>query len=103
MEANITNKSCAITPRKRQSKAYLGYLNSTQDVKVTFSLIGSSSTHNLCSEKANTRIEIPTKLVPILKRYWRAAKTYLEGRSLPTPGLDDLIWNDLKACHLICP
>ena len=61
MEANITNKSHASTPRKRQSTAYLGYLNSTQDVKVIFSLTGSSSTQNLCSEKANPRIESPTK------------------------------------------
>ena len=83
MEANITNKSHASTPRKRQSTAYLGYMNSTQDVKVTFSLTGSSSTHNLCSE-----YEIPTKLAPILKSYLRAAKNYLEGRSLPTPGIE---------------
>ena len=61
MEANITNKSHASTPRKRQSTAYLGYLNSTQNVKVRFSLTGSSFTHNLCNEKANPRIEIPTK------------------------------------------
>ena len=61
MEANITNKSHDSTPRKGQSTAYLGYPNSSQDVNVTFSLIGSSSTHNLCSEKANPRIEIPTK------------------------------------------
>ena len=62
MEVNITRKqSHASTQRTRQSTANVGYLNSTQDVKVTFSLIGSSSTHNLCSEKANPRIEIPTK------------------------------------------
>ena len=61
MEANITNNSHASTSRNRQSTAYLGYLNSTQDVKVTFSLIGPSSTHNLCSEKAKPRIEIPVK------------------------------------------
>ena len=59
MEANITNKSHASTPR--QSTSNVAYLNVTQDVKVIYSLTGSSSTHNLCSEKANPRIEIPTK------------------------------------------
>ena len=84
MEANITNKSQASTPRKRQSTAYLGYLNSTQDVKVTFSLTGWLSTHNLCSEKANPRIEIPTKTRD-------KGRMRPMGCSLPTPALKSYI------------
>ena len=55
-----TKQSHASPPRKRQYTSNVGYLNCTQDVKVKFSLTGSSSTHYLCSEKANPRIEIPT-------------------------------------------
>jgi len=56
-----TKQSHASTLRKRQSTANVSYLNYTQDVKVMLSLTGSSSTHYLCSEKAYTRIEIPTR------------------------------------------
>ena len=88
-----TKQSHARTPRKRQSTSNFGNLNSTQDVKVILSLTRSSSTHYLCSEKANPRIEIPTTTHANSEKLLAVCKNYLEGRSLPIPDVSQRYWH----------
>ena len=73
-------QSQASTRRKRQSTPSVGYTDCAQDVEVTFSPTGLSSTLYLCSGKANLKIESP-------KATHASPKTLLAGLSLPIPGV----------------